>query len=70
MKRFRDGEFRTQREEPKNPKSKNLFWARNLSPKKLGLDTLKIVSRLFSLFSFFLSFFFLSQIKVRQRLYA
>ena len=45
MKRFRDGEFRTQREEPKNPKSKNLFWARNLSPKKLGLDTLKIVSR-------------------------
>ena len=40
-------------------------------PKKLGLDTLKIVSRLF--FSlFFLSFFLLSfflQIKVRQRLY-
>ncbi len=59
MKRFRDGEFRTQREEPKNPKSKNLFWARNLSPKKLGLDTLKIVSRLFFslFFSFFLSFF-------------
>jgi hypothetical protein len=69
--RFRDGEF--SKEEPKNPKSKNLFRAEeiSLSPKKLGLDTLKIVSRLFfslffSLFSFF-SFFL--QIKVRQRLY-
>ena len=43
---------------------------KSLSPKKLGLDTLKIVSLLFfSLFflSFFLSFFL--QIKVRQRLY-
>jgi hypothetical protein len=60
--RFRDGEFSTSKEEPKNPKSKNLFRAEeiSLSPKKLGLDTLKIGSRLFfSLFflSFFLSFF-------------
>jgi len=45
----------------KNPKSKNLFRAEeiSLSPKKLGLDTLKIGLLLFFslFFSFFLSFF-------------
>ena len=75
MKRFRDGEFRTQREEPKNPKSKNLFWAEELSlaeeirvghPKN-SLASFFLSFLFFSFLSFFLSFFL--QIKVRQRLY-
>ena len=62
MKRVRDGEFGTRKEEPKNPKSKNLSSEISLAGKgysKLGLDTLKLsLSFFFSLFfSFFLSFF-------------
>ena len=62
MKRVRDGEFGTRKEEPKNPKSKNLSSEISLAGKgysKVGLDTLKLSrSFFFSLFfSFFLSFF-------------
>ena len=62
MKRVRDGEFGTRKEEPKNPKSKNLSSEISLAGKgysKVGLETLKLSrSFFFSLFfSFFLSFF-------------
>ena len=62
MKRVRDGEFGTRKEEPKNPKSKNLSSEISLAGKcysELRLDTLKLNrSFFFSLFfSFFLSFF-------------
>jgi hypothetical protein len=55
-----DGEFRTQREEPKNPKSKNLFWAEEISLAeeiRVGHPKNSLASFFLSFLSFFLSFF-------------
>ena len=63
--RFRDGEF--SKEEPKNPKSKNLFRAEEISLS----EEIRVGHPKNSLASFFLSFLsFFLQNKVRQRLYA
>ena len=72
MKRVRDGEFGTRKEEPKNPKSKNLSSEISLAGKgysKVGLDTLKLSRSFFSLFSFlsfFLSFFRLGRTPLQR----
>ena len=58
MKRVRDCEFGTRKEEPKNPKSKNLSSEISLAGKgysKVGLETLKLSRSFF--FSLFFSFF-------------